>query len=282
MSYRTVGFLMVFVGCIFMPMVTVVAGGAKKHAPTPFPNDDRTRKIFEQERLLREGGGLVEQGRYDEAIAKYQAAMKAELLLHDYDVDRPILLSAKVLMVQGKYEEALEQVVGVLNKRPNAQASLQRDEKLEIEALIKARDTRSPAPLYQHIQQLKKKYFSPKGYRGDADSVFPTLVRLYEHIGDFDQGIAFVDEIRAYGLRQHKKVLSVSTSREALEQFQDLRKKRKGEWLEYKFAYEYLKIREAFEQDKAEGFKGCIDAKPGEACMGRATKALIQSDYFPW
>ena len=53
-------------------------------------------------------------------------------------------------------------------------------------------------------------------------------------------------------------------------------------WRDYKKLYEYLKVREAFEKDKAEGFKGCVGAKPGEACMGRATKTLIQSDYFPW
>jgi hypothetical protein len=92
-----------------------------------------------------------------------------------------------------------------------------------------------------------------------------------------------VDEIKAYGLHNSSKdILSVNSAAEAWEKYQDLRNKRQAEWHDYKFAYEYLKIREAFEQDKSEGRKSCVGAKTGEVCMGRATKALIQSDYFPW
>lgn len=70
---------------------------------------------------------------------------------------------------------------------------------------------------------------------------------LYDTIGDYDAGIAFIDEILAY-----------------------FRTGKAGDpkpgWVDA----EYMKVREAFEQDKAQGTKG------------RATKALIQSDYFPW
>ena len=58
----------------------------------------------------------------------------------------------------------------------------------------------------------------------------------------------------------------MTTSQEALEKAE----KRDDNWRDYKEVYEYLKVREAFEQDKAEGKKG------------RATQVLIQSDYFPW
>ena len=47
-------------------------------------------------------------------------------------------------------------------------------------------------------------------------------------------------------------------------------KKRNPDSLACKWLRAYLLIREAFEKDKAEGTKG------------GATKALIQSDYFPW
>jgi len=76
----------------------------------------------------------------------------------------------------------------------------------------------------------------------------------------------------------------IKTSRQA-EECADLDKKPKDrdpEWRACKLIGEYLKVREAFEQDKAAGFKGCANQKPGEVCMGHATKALIDSDYFPW
>ena len=88
------------------------------------------------------------------------------------------------------------------------------------------------------------------------------ILRLRDTIGDYDAGIKFVDECINY----FKKA--------------DIEKS--GVYKPGRVDNEFVKIREAFEQDKAEGKKGCVGKKPGEVCMGRATKAIIQSDYFPW
>jgi hypothetical protein len=72
-----------------------------------------------------------------------------------------------------------------------------------------------------------------------------------------DGGISFVNECLEYGYLQHPEYVRANTSKEALR-------------LGQKGAAEYLKVREAFEQDKKEGKKG------------RATRQLIQSTYFCW
>ena len=238
-----------FVLCAFPLVVLSFSSGS-----TPFPNDTHTKKIFEQERLIKDGNDLVEQGRYDEAIAKYQEAMKPELLLHDYDIGPPIFLMSKALKFQGKYEEALHQINEVLKKHPDVHEGNWHDQKLELEALIKSRDTGLPEPVYEHIKYLREKYKNQlppvgySGYSGYSINIISPLIRLYDHIGDYDGGIAFIDELIAYYSNQKHGF--------------DPKKR--------KYDADVLKIREAFEQDKAEGKKG------------RATRALIQSDYFPW
>ncbi len=85
------------------------------------------------------------------------------------------------------------------------------------------------------------------------------IIYLYDYIGDADGGIAFCDEVLKYWEKKSGYNLHRPGSKEP-----------------------YFLVRQAFKQDKEEGFKGCLDAKPGEVCMGRAAKAVIQSDYFPW
>jgi len=268
-----------------------VVGTSQQNNPTPLPNDERTKKIIEQERLLEEGRHLTEQGYYDEAIMKYQEAMSPELLLHDYDIEPPIFLMSKAQKFQGKYEEALRNINEVLKKHPNVQEGNWHEQRLELEALIKARDTKSDEPVYEYIDYLKEKYkkqLPPQGYlAGLSDIIITTIIRLYDHIGAYDKGINFVDEIVDQSYSKNKSLERAQTAKEALQK-SSLGGKNQGR---YKNLAEYLRIREAFEQDKAEGFKGCRDAKPqpqggadkpASICMGRATKALIKSDYFPW
>ena len=82
--------------------------------------------------------------------------------------------------------------------------------------------------------------------RFDNTSVSDAL-RLYDTIGAHDEAIAFIDMILAF-----------------------FRTGKAGDpkpgWVDA----EYMKVREAFEKDKAAGTKGS------------ATKALLKSDYFPW
>ncbi|HTL47626.1 MAG TPA: hypothetical protein VL688_06130, partial [Verrucomicrobiae bacterium] len=226
-------------------------------------NDEHTKKIFEQERLIKEGNNLVEQGHYTEGIVKYNEAMNPDLLLHDYDIARPVLLTADALKFNGQYEDALNQVKRLKEcpEMPSGQLpSPSCYEKLELEALIKARDTNSTQSIYDYISYLEKKYkkiLPPQMCVGWCDAVFATIARLYDHIGDYDEGIEFTDRF----LQFYKKI---------------------GPGDPYQPANPHFQVKQAFLQEKTEGGTGCVAAKPGEACMGRATKALIQSDYFPW
>lgn len=245
-----------------------IIGTSQQNNTALLPNNERTKKIVEQERLLEEGRHLTEQGYYDEAIIKYHEAMSPELLLHDYDIESPIFLMSKAQKLQGKYEEALRNINEVLKKHPNVQEGNWHEQQLELEALIKARDTKSNQPIYDYIGYLRGKYknqLPPKSCRGMCDTIASTIIRLYDHIADFDGGIAFAESF----LKFYKKI---------------------GPGNPYQPANPYFQIKQAFEQEKKEGFKGCRDARPrqteggqaGEPCMGRATKALIKSDYFAW
>ena len=256
----------IFFSFLFFLLLLIVSSTTGS-AGAPFPNDERTKKIFAQERLIKEGRDLVEQGRYEEAIAKYKEAAKPELLLHPYDEDGPNLMIAKALEFQSKYENALLVIDNILNKYPGRQGYDENwdGKKFELKALINARDAKSPEPIYKHIGYLKEKYKNqlPPSAGIYSDSVASAIIRLYDHIGDCDQGAEFVNGFL-------KRCFDGITCKG------DERK------LAYTPKHPFFSIHEAFEQDKKEGFKGCRDAKPGETCMGRATKVLIQSDYFPW
>lgn len=229
------------------------------------PQAERMRRIGTQQNLIDEGMKLVDGGHYDEAIEKYETAMAPDLLLKPWDVDPPKLYMSRALKIQGKYQEALDLLNEVMNRIPGAKDGLKEMQRLELQALIKARDKNSPQPIYDHIQYLRKKYkdqLPPKTCIGYCSNIFSAIARLYDHIGDYDGGITFTDEfIQFYAKRW----------RVAVNKLEDPHSKN-----------QYYLIKKEFLQDKAEGRKSCINAQPGEACMGRATKALIQSNYFPW
>ncbi len=228
-----------------------------------FPKDERTQRIFKQEQLIHEGNVYVEQGQFDEALSKYNEALKPSVLNDERDKGNAIYYIEKVYKLQGKYEKALKKLQWSIDQNPNGKGWI--NEKLELEALIKARDTNSPQPIYDHIEYLKKKYKDqlPPNAGAYSDTIAAAIIRLYDYIGDHDQGIEFV----AGFLKRCADGLTC-----------------KGE--ERKLAYTpkhpLFSIKQAFEQDKTESFKGCINSKPGEVCMGKATKALIQSHNLPW
>ena len=221
-------------------------------------NED-LKKIWRRNQIENEARLLVKQERYEEAISKFREATNPSILNHDYEASTARGLIRDLLVLQGNFDQALSEFRYVINRNPNKEDWI--DEKMEIEALIKARDTGSKEPIYQHIRYLKekyKKYLPPLGYRGDFSPIVTTpIIRLYDYIGDYGGGITFVDEILKYF---------------ASGKAGDPNKKGKAD-------YAYQAVREAFEEEKREGFKGCLGKS---SCVGRATKALIQSDYFPW
>ena len=232
------------------------------------PADD-TWMIFARAKLEDEGLRYMKKGKYEEALAKFKEENSPELRPPEAAFSGTAILYIQMAyFMLGKYEEALAVLEIAINASPNAESLLRR--KKELEAIIEFQKNGSKKPVYDVIQYLKEKYLSPKAYSGYADSVVPAVIRLYDQIQDYDAGVAFADEIRVYGLRKDKKVLKkVESAQEAWQKSQEL-KGQSSEWLLYKFAYEYLRIREAFLEDKKSGTKG------------RATQVLIQSDYFPW
>jgi len=217
-----------------------------------FTSTQKSIRMFE---LYKEGRQLEKQGLYEKAMIKYKAMIDPSLLNFDYDAGMGRGSIMNVYIKQGQFEQALQELQWFLERNPKKYE----DGRLELLALIKSRDAYFPKPIYEYIDYLKGKYKNqlPPKVGAYSDIIATIIIRLYDYIGDADQGIQFVDGfLRFYAKR--------------------------GPGNPYQPANPYFQIKQAFEQDKAEGFKGCFDAKPGDACMGRATKALIQSNYFSW
>ena len=221
--------------------------------------DEGIRKVFARTSIEKQARLLEKQGLYDEAIVKYKEALNPSLINQTYEGSTAHGGIMDVYIKQGKFEEALKELQWFITTNYNPAAKPWLDQQIEIEALIKARGTHSNKPVYEYIQYLKEKYkksLPPK----KVDVIIATLIiRLYDTIGDYDAGIVFVDGfLNYYAKKAHVKPEKIGPKNP------------------------YLQIKQAFLQDKAEGRKSCISAKPGEVCMGRATKVLIQSDYFPY
>lgn len=210
-------------------------------------------KILARANLLTEGDGLLERGFYNEALKKYEVAASPELLNYDYDIAVPYGRIRGVLILEGKFEEALEvfKKVIAINKRGTGWE----DSKYKLDALIQAKKSLSTQPVYGYINYLNNKYKNdlPPNFTSFTPIVVSDIIRLYDYIGDYDAGIRFVDQILQYrGLGNRARA-------------------------------DYVKVRQAFEQSKAEGIKSCFETQvPGEACVGHATQVVIQSDYIPW
>ncbi len=208
----------------------------------------RTSQIFSQERLLKEGDKLVEQGLYVKALAKYEEGLEPRFISKEEDKRGPIVRKIRLFRVTGDFQAGLKEF-------GDAPKSLGLDPELRMQlgAVQSWSETGKKQPVYEYINHLKQKYgnsLPPKDYDSFSPIPIGDIILLYDTIGDHDAGIAFIDECVAYFKRQ------------------DIKKY--GEYKPGKNDLEYQKVREAFEKDKAEGTKG------------RATKALIQSDYFPW
>ena len=218
-------------------------------------------RVWEQGMILLEGDRLAEGGFYDRAIEKYRESLAPRFIENEMDKSGFFNGALRVHRLQGKYEKALQDLQWFI--AVNAKGDGWLDDKMQLEALIRADKEKSKQPIYDCIRYYREKYknmLPPVTYEGQFISIITSkIIYLYDHIGDADGGIAFCDEILRYWEKKSGQDLHRPGNKN-----------------------QYFLIKQAFEQDKKEGFKGCLDAKPGDACMGRATKALIQSDYFPW
>ena len=213
------------------------------------------------ERLAIEGYELEKQGKFDQALAKYQESLDPQYNKARWEegsgrsgIRRPYIKS-------GKYEEAREATKWFLEGKKKLKNPT-KELVWEVEALIEFQKTGNPQKILEHIEYLKKQYavsLPPKPWNGGTPTITGKLFRFYNLIGDHDAGIALVDA--------------------SIDMF---RNTSKGKYDPIKAGDPYLKVREGFERDKAEGFKGCAQSPPGVICMGHATRALIQSREFSW
>lgn len=246
----------------------------------------RTGQIFAQVGILKAGDRLAERGDFNGALLKYNEALKDQYIAKPDDYRSPYLRIVKVYRILGAYNEALENI----GKIPEG---VQYNKEIHNE-LLAAKETAEksdPAAVYEYIVYLSQQ--RPDLYPGTAKEpayvsvgTVSQLIRLYSHVGDSDKGIELMDQMIDSWYKRFPEHDRVSTSEEAYSYVTE-----KGEnaphrpdWLFFKKIRAHLVIKEAFEKDKAEGFKGCMhsNASIENPCLSHAAKALIQSDYFPW
>ncbi len=243
-----------------------------------YAQDSHTQNIVKQHQIEQEGVWLVKNGQYDEAIVKFKEAMQPEYIKYENDKGMPTYYLIKVLILQEKYDEALKENQWYVNRNKTNNTAIIAAK--EIEALRDYKKTGNPQIIRDYIPLLKAEYkqiLPPIGYdSGIGPTQIATILRLCDTIGDQDAGLKFIDEVLNF-LRDRKKnrgdAYDVYDRIKTVEQATNCMKvdpKDNPDWHGCKFLRAYLLVREAFEKDKAEGTKG------------RATKALIQSDYFPW
>ncbi len=199
--------------------------------------------------LEKEGKVLFRSGKYDQALEVFHKANDPKYWLYE---GRPNGFAESYIreihVMREEYDKALERIEKLLPLVAGNQHFM--DQKEEYEALIQYKNTKDPKYVYDYIKTLGARYSNklpPIGYKLTSVIQIGTILRLYDTIGDQDAGIAFIDEVLVY-----------------------FRTGKAGDPKPGPVDAEYMKVREAFEKDKAEGTKG------------RATKVLIQSDYFPW
>lgn len=206
------------------------------------PQSDSKTKIYKRNKIQDEGKALVKKGLLEEAILKYREALNPDVINSENEKSTAIARIVDILVIQGKYKEALEQYRWFIDNRPTHWRTI--DKKLELEAYVASVERNSSEPIKQYIHYLKEKYrkdLPPQKYDYTFSCVVTSpIIRMYDDIGDIDGGIAFVRGILAY------------------------------EKLPARSREQYEKVLQAYEQDKREG------------SHGRASAYLVQSGYFLW
>lgn len=249
-SKRGIVFIFLAVTTAFILGRCVFSAGVQSinFEPSLDPRDPSFQRLMARTKIEKEAMTLVKNGQYDAAITRYQDALDDSLIQYDYDRSMALAMATRLYQLQGKIDLAVKSL------HKFNQSTLPNDfyktTEPELQAVIAASEQRSKLPIYKHIDWLWKEYglsLPPNKVRGGAAS---DIIRLYDYLEDYNEGIKFVDKALKYqGLKEKPRA-------------------------------EFLKIRRAFEESEAGMPKICGDG--GKTCIGRATHALIQSDYFPW
>ena len=167
---------------------------------SPFESNDM-KKIFLQNKILHEGDYLARQGKYDEAIAKFNEAMNPECLNNERDKAAPQSRIITAHIRQGKFQLALKEHNEWRYDKFSKYESIA-DEHLELLALIKTMETKDNKPVEEHINYLKHKFakqLPPDGYVSSFSGIIiDDLIYLYDYIHDYDAGIVFMKETIDY------------------------------------------------------------------------------------
>jgi tetratricopeptide (TPR) repeat protein len=228
---------------------TTIKKWSNETKATDYPG--RAEKLAERARIYHEARRLEKQGLFEDALKKYQEALDPRLIDIERDKFHPLLGIMDVHQLQGKYELALNEMEPFLKKNPDKPDEFP-SKKKEIEALVTARDTNSSKSILKYIESVRNKHkrdLPPNRVSTYSEILFGDFAYLYDIIGDFDAGIALCDDFAKHATQKPR------------------------------IQNQYLAIRKAFEEDKKEGRESYI-TKPGK--LGRATRALMQSDYFTW
>ena len=235
---------------------------------------DDLELIAKKNSIEKEGRRLEKQGSFNEALQKYREAMALDKEIYGAVEGRPMAFVSEVLQKKGDLQESLVYLNQLSAFHPKHDRYDDRER--EIEVLLEFSKTGDRSFVDNYISWFQNKYalrLPPNTYLSASLTPISTILRLYDTIGDYDAGIAYIDEILEYGYSQNKNYVRVKSSQEALQ---------RG----YKTAAEYLKVREAFEREKVNGGPTCGEwgskDEFGRYCVGDATQALIESDYFPW
>ncbi len=186
--------------------------------------DKNTRNIIESVRIEREARQLVKQGRYEEAITKYREAIHPEFINHNWEMSTALASITKIYQHQENLQKALETLEEFHEiSLPN---DFYEDRKSELLSLLKAEEEGNTAAVYSHIDMIKQKHSNLLPPHKVGLVAETSLIRLYDYLGDYKNGIALIDEALTYPRLTEKK------------------------------RQEYLKVRRAFELDQSEGTKG--------------------------
>jgi tetratricopeptide (TPR) repeat protein len=227
--------------------------------------------LIRKNSIEEDGRRLEDIGNLNGALKKYEEAIALDLKIYGSDLGRPMAFKAKIFQRQERYKEAQEIVTQLLTAHPGQENYLEWI--VELGALIQYKSSHDPTPVYNYINHYRQKYFKelpPNGYSARTSILVTGILALYDTIGDLDSGIKYMDEIIDFSNKRNPDRLPASTSDEAIKMSLPINGAPNPNRRRYEVDAEYLKVREAFQKDKAEGKKG------------RATQALIQSKHFTW
>jgi tetratricopeptide (TPR) repeat protein len=235
------------------------------------PDQYDRSKVFKQEFLIKDARKVAESGDYERAIAMCEEASGEEYINYPADKHRPLGLKMNIYKIIGDYDKAIEtfDLFIALAENPPEQSPF----KNEMIALRDYKNSGDPRSVYTYIEAAQNEWAAmmpPQGFSPGAVTRIAKILRLYDTIGDHDAAIAYINMVMEYSYRKHPGLQMPTTSQEAIERMRASTGENQKYRRRYEIDTEYLKLREAFEQDRREGKRG------------RATQAIIQSDYFPW